>query len=259
MKKETYNYITMVERAMDIMQLIFEKDAGMGVTEIAKRLELPKATVYRILVTLMKGGYIIKEKDDERYNLGGVFIKYSERVKSDINVHSVAKPHMLLLSEKTGESVNLAVDYDEASLIIERVSGEKTSLMAKLLSDAPYNCSSSGKIFLSHKEMNYIENYFLSGKAKERTVKSITTWERFLNERALILKGGYAIDNEEYDYGLYCIGMPIYSCDNHLMAVMSLSGPKSRLNHKGMNQMINDLKLTVEQVQKEIIKLNLKA
>ena len=52
--KEDYNYITMIERAVEIMDLIFTANRELGVSEISNELNLPKATVYRILITLAK-------------------------------------------------------------------------------------------------------------------------------------------------------------------------------------------------------------
>ncbi|MBV1757263.1 MAG: IclR family transcriptional regulator [Dethiosulfatibacter sp.] len=255
--KEDYNYITMIERATDIMDLIFVANKELGVSEISHELNLPKATVYRILITLAKGGFISKGYETEKYTLGGKFIKYSDRVKRDINVYTIAKPYMERLAKKVGETVNLAIDYDNQSLIIDRENGEQTSLLSKLVSDAPYNCSSSGKIFLSHKSDKEIREYFKNKHAKKRTIKSITDFETFDEQRKDILEKGYAIDDEEYDYGLYCIGKPVYSHSKKLMAVISLSGPKSRLEHRGYEFIKSSLAETVNEIQSKINKLEI--
>ncbi|MDP3385943.1 MAG: IclR family transcriptional regulator [Eubacteriales bacterium] len=255
--KDDYNYITMIERATDIMDLIFTTNRELGVSEISHELSLPKATVYRILITLAKGGFISKGHETEKYTLGGKFIKYSDRVKRDINVYTIAKPYMGQLADKVGETVNLAIDYDNQSLIIDRENGEQTSLLSKLVSDAPYNCSSSGKIFLSHKSDDEIRDYFNKGHAKQRTIKSITSIEDFSHQRKDILEKGYAIDDEEYDYGLYCIGRPVFTHSKKLMAVISLSGPKSRLEHKGFQFIIDSLSETVNVIQNKINKLEI--
>ncbi|HAE43929.1 MAG TPA: hypothetical protein DCG34_13600 [Clostridiales bacterium] len=255
--KEDYNYITMIERAVEIMDLIFTANRELGVSEISNELNLPKATVYRILITLAKGGFISKGHESEKYTLGGKFIKYSDRVKRDINVYTIAKPYMEKLAARVGETVNLAIDYDNQSLIIDRENGEQTSLLSKLVSDAPYNCSSSGKIFLSHKPDDEIRDYFNRGNAKKRTIKSITRLEDFEKQKMEILQRGYAIDDEEYDYGLYCIGRPVFSFSKKLMAVISLSGPKSRLEHKGYNLMISSLTESVNEIQNKIDKLEI--
>jgi IclR family KDG regulon transcriptional repressor len=256
--KEEYNFITMIERANDVLDLMFSTDRPLGVSEIAQELDLPKATVYRILITLAKGGFVIKKHGTEKYTLGGKFIKFSERVKHDINIHSIAKPYMEELASKSGEAVNLAIDYDNASLIIERAKGEHTALVSMLIPTAPYNCSSSGKIFLAYKSDKRIEDYFKKEKWEKRTVKSVTTLEEFIKQKKDIIRKGYSVDDEEYDYGLYCIGMPVFSCENKLLGVISITGPKSRFEFKGLNKIRENLENTVNNVNKEIIELGIK-
>jgi len=256
--KEEYSFITMIERATDVMDQLFNSDKPLGVTEISQNLSLPKATVYRILITLAKGGFITKKHGTEKYVLGGKFIKYSDRVKHDIHIHSVAKPYMEELSKESGEAVNLAVDYENASLIIERVRGEQTSLVSMLIPTAPYNCSSSGKIFLSYKTEQEIKAYFAKERGQKRTIKSIMTFDEFMEERKFIFEKGYSIDDEEYDYGLYCIGKPLYSCENKLLGAISITGPKSRLEYKGLDLIINSLERTVAKIQDEIRTLGIR-
>jgi IclR family KDG regulon transcriptional repressor len=250
--KEEYNYITMIDRAVGIMEAIFESHKSLGVSEISQELDLPKATVYRILITLAKGGLVTKMHGTEKYTLGGKFIKYSERVKEDINIHSVAKPYMVELANELEETVNIAIDYENAALIIERVKGEQTNLVSKLIPVAPYNCSSSGKVFLSHKSEDEINEYFDKGKAKKRTIKSVYKQEDFMQQRKSILEDGYSIDDEEYDYGLYCMGRPVFGMSGEILAVISVTGPKSRLQYRGLDMIRERLFDTVAKVEKEV-------
>jgi IclR family KDG regulon transcriptional repressor len=255
--KEEYSYITMIDRAIGVMEAIFESHKSLGVSEISQELDLPKATVYRILITLAKGGLVTRLYGTEKYTLGGKFIKYSERVKEDINIHSVAKPYMERLAAELEETVNIAIDYENAALIIERVKGEQTALVSKLIPVAPYNCSSSGKVFLSHKSEDEISEYFDKGKAKKRTIKSVYKQEDFMQQRKKILEDGYSIDDEEYDYGLYCMGKPVFGIDGEILAVISVTGPKSRLQYRGLDLIRERLFDTVAEIEEEVKELGI--
>ena len=61
LKENKVDYIPMVERAFNIIELLYDSGEGMGVSEIAAQLQLPKATVYRILETMEKCGYIFQD------------------------------------------------------------------------------------------------------------------------------------------------------------------------------------------------------
>lgn len=254
--KEDYSYITMIERGHMILKKLFETDKSLGVSEISQKLDLPKATTYRILQTLLKDGFVRKNNED-KYRLGEIFIKYGEKVKDEIDVHSVSKPFIKELALETKEAVNLAVDYEEQALILERAEGERTSLVARLIATTPYHCSSSGKIMLSKKSDSYIKKYFQKNLEK-RTINTITEYEEFLKEKQEIDKYEYAVDNEEYEYGLYCIASPIYDENKNMIGAVSLSGPKSRMEYKGIEKLRDKLIKQTARINDEIKKIGIK-
>jgi len=254
--KDDYSYITMIERGQMILKKLYESENPLGVSEISQKLDLPKATTYRILLTLLKEGYVRKDEED-KYRLGQIFIKYGEKVKDEIDVHTVSKPYIKELAVDTKEAVNLAVDYEEQALILERAEGERTSLVARLIATTPYHCSSSGKIMLSKKSDSYIKEYFQKTLEK-RTINTIIEHKEFLKEKKEIDKLDYAVDDEEYEYGLYCIGSPLYSENKKLIGVVSLSGPKSRMEYKGIEKLRKKLIRQTAKINKEIKKIGIK-
>src|SRR6056297_1076976 len=254
--KDDYSYITMIERGQMILKKLYESENPLGVSEISQKLDLPKATTYRILLTLLKEGYVRKDEED-KYRLGQIFIKYGEKVKDEIDVHTVSKPYIKELAVDTKEAVNLAVDYEEQALILERAEGERTSLVARLIATTPYYCSSSGKIMLSKKPESYIKEYF-NKNLEKRTINTITNYKEFMKEKKDIDKLEIAVDNEEYEYGLYCIASPLYSQDKKLIGVVSLSGPKSRMEYKGIEKLRKKLIRQTAKINKEIKKIGIK-
>lgn len=239
--KEQYNYITMIERSSSIIEELYKSSVPIGISEISKTLELPKATIYRILITLIKSGFVEKDEKNDKYKLGTVYIKYSDKVKSQIDIHNIAEPFMEELAKEIGETVNLAISRENSALNLKRVEGEETVLVSKLIAIAPYYCSSVGKILLSYKSDEEIEKYFKETKIKKRTIKTIGSYEEFLKERKEILRNKYSIDDEEYDYGLFCVSCPIFNSKNEIIAAVGFSGPKSRIEYKGKENMIKKL------------------
>ncbi len=255
--KEDYSYITMIERGQMILKELYERENSIGVSELSQKLDLPKATTYRILFTFLKDGYVIKDEED-KYRLGHIFIKYGEKVKDEIDVHKVSRSYIKELALETKETVNLAVDYEEQALILERAEGERTSLVARLIATTPYYCSSSGKIMLSKKPESYIKEYF-NKNLEKRTINTITNYKEFMKEKKDIDKLEIAVDNEEYEYGLYCIASPLYSQDKKLLGVVSLSGPKSRMEYKGIEELKKELQNMTEKINREIKRIGIKA
>lgn len=218
-----------------ILETLFNNREPMGLSAISSALGFPKVSTFRILSTLSECGAIEKD-DDDRYRLGIIYLRYSERVRSDITLNSLAEPYLIQLRDSTQETVNLSTLYEDYVVNLISFSGESFLITSRALPISPLHCSSSGKIFLAYMELPEIITYFLTTREK-RTIHTITTYEEFLPERERILSAGVSYDNEEYEYGLYCVGAPILGSDNKPVASISITGPVSRMKIKGFDSL----------------------
>lgn len=250
--KEEYSYITMIERANLILEELYKSPVPLGISEISKNLDLPKATIYRILITLIKGGFVEKDSIGDKYKLGTIYIKYSDKVKSEMDIYTICKPFMEELAENVGETINLAIPYENNALNLRRVEGEATALVSKLIATAPLYCSSVGKVMLAHKSDKEIEDYFNNEKIDLRTINTIKNIDEFKVQKDFIIRNGYVFDDEEYDYGLFCIACPVFNIKNDVIAAISISGPKSRIQYKGVQKIIDELKIKVDEINKKV-------
>lgn len=250
---ESFN--TMTDRTCEIIDYLYKCDKSVGVSKISSDLNLPKATAYRILVTLEKWDFIKKNVQTDEYKLGLGIIKYGAKVASNTNITDIAKPIIDELSEKLGESINLTIEHQENSINIYKSENENSILVSKLTPMSPLNCSSTGKIFLSQKSKEQIKSYFEGNKFSKRTMNSIETYEDFIKDIESFTEEGVSYDNEEYEYGLFCIAAPIIH-NNEVVAALSISGPKARLEFKGFDYVKKELKDACEEVSNLIANLD---
>jgi IclR family KDG regulon transcriptional repressor len=250
-KNNDANIVTMVNRACKILEMLYKCDKFIGVSKLSQELDLPKATVYRILYTLQQWGFVDKIEDTDKYKLGLVFIQYGERVKLNMDLKTIAQPYMERLASEIGETVNLGVNYEDSVLAIHTEKGEESVLISRLTPLSPLYCSSMGKIFLSGFNEKQLKEYFNSNRIVSRTVKTITNLDKIKEEIKKIKKEKVAFDNEEYEYGLTCIAAPVINKKNEIIAALSISGPTSRLEFKDINKITEKLKETAKQISQK--------
>lgn len=231
--------ISMVERTIQIINELFSADKPKGASELSTDLGLPKVTVFRILNTLYLQGLVEKNKED-KYSLGLVFIQYGEKVKSKIDLKTLAEPVLNELSRLTGETVNLGILSEEYVVTVFSAEGESSALVSRLIPLSPLNCSSMGKIFLSTMTEKDAKAYF-DKHLEKRTFNTITKYEDFVTEKEKFMKSKVSYDIEEYEYGLGCVAAPIYNSSDKTVAAISLSGPLSRLKIKGIQNMVDEI------------------
>jgi IclR family transcriptional regulator, KDG regulon repressor len=256
-QKYDSNNITMVDRAVSIIHEIFSSSEPIGVSDIAHNLDLPKATVFRILNTLHQRNVIEKDEESDKYKLGLLFIEYGEKVKSKLNLKAISQPLMKKLSQEVGETINLGIYHEGRVLNIHSEEGESSALVSKLIPVSPLHCSSMGKIFLSQMEDSDIKGYFESNKAVKRTINTILQYEDFIKERQQFIERQLSFDREEYEYGLSCIACPIKDKDNKTIAALSVSGPTSRLKYKGFDSITDSLKSVCDEISQQVKKIRL--
>ena len=250
-KSDNPNFVSILGRAFQIMDCILESTEPIGVSQISKLTEIPKANTFRILKTLEELDAITEIGDG--YVLSTQLIKYGNGAKRHNKFLPVVVPYLEKLADEVGETVNLGIQYQGSVLVIHSEDGgANTSLVSSLSPIMPMYCSSIGKLLLSHKDDAEIDQYFETTECLKRTVRTLTTKEEFLAERNEILKEGISYDREEYDYGLSCFSMPVRNMRGQIIAGLSVSGPTSRLSYKGIEKLQQILRVAVNEINEVI-------
>jgi DNA-binding IclR family transcriptional regulator len=250
------NYIIpMVDKTLEIIEYMYVRGGQIGISQISKDLNLPKATVYRILTTLRKWDYVEKTEDLDKYMLGKAFIKVGSKVSSETTIASIAIPFINKLAKKIGESINLGILHKGEVVTLYNAKGEDFYLISNLIPVFPLNCSAMGKLFLLKFSDKELKDYFNSSKPEKRTVNSIGDLEDFLKLKKEIERDGVSYDREEYEYGLSCIAAPIYDNSKNIIAAISISGPTTRLRYKGADYLKDLLVSTAQEISKVYSKM----
>ena len=226
--------IEMLEKALCVLDYIF-KNKKATFTAIKKDLNFPKSTLHRILHTLECKNYIQRDETTNEYELSLLFTFYGEEVKSRLTLINICENILLSLALEAGESINLSILYKDSTLNVLTQDGEKSVLTSRLTPISPLNCSASGKIFLAQKNDIDLKNYFGSNSWEKRTINSITNYDDFKIEKEKILKEEVSYDNEEYEYGLFCIAKPLKNHKGLIEAAISITGPISRIKMKNID------------------------
>ncbi|GMB09746.1 IclR family transcriptional regulator [Thermolongibacillus altinsuensis] len=235
---ERENMVKSVSRALDIIEIVSSEKDGLGVTEIAKQMDINKSSVYRILSTLVQYGYMEQDEETSRYKLGYKFLEMSSKLLESIDLRKEARPFLQELEKETNEVIHLVV-YDQGEVIyIEKLEGTETLRMhSKVGKRAPMHCTAVGKAILAHLPSNVVLDILERKGMPRHTDKTITDQDEFLKELAQVRQKGYALDLEENEYGIRCIAVPIFDHVGKVIAAVSVSGPTIRMTDERIEQL----------------------
>lgn len=246
--------IVSVERALDVILTLYNNGREMGITEISKELGLHKSTVHRILVTLEKRNFVYQNLENDKYWLGNKLFAIGLLVGEKISIIDTVRPYAKELFNEFKEVVNVSIldkyTFDGyKSIIILKEFDEKAMLSVhpNLGSSTVAYASSVGKCLLANSEnIDYakIKNQSMI-KFTEHT---ITGYDELIDELKRVREQGYAIDDEEQELGLTCIGAPILDRNGFAIAAISISGPSSRMRMGDFNEKIIKVKNIADKI-----------
>ncbi|WP_066388735.1 IclR family transcriptional regulator [Neobacillus mesonae] len=240
------------EKTLEILELFDFESRTLSVPEIAAKLQQPQSSVYRHMRVLKEKGYII-EYSPGLYSLGYIFLKLAKIVKMDINLPAVSQDAMRELTRTTGETSILLVPSNLQAVCLASVpSGHPIKVSSEQGTIVPLYGGASSKALLAYMGDHVVEEIFRSGMVKKHTEQTILNLDEMLGHLQEIRDQGYAVSNSEIDYGVTAFGMPIFDCDDKLVASLSIAGPKERLENKETVEIVNALKNAVEKIQNQI-------
>ena len=247
------NTLNAIEKTLSVIDFISNHETTFA--EIQKSLCLPKATLHRILQALELHEFIKKDDLTDCYKLGLKFIYYGESVKANTDLPSIVSDYLESFSREIGESSCLSVLYQNMVLTLSSFEGDSSALTSRLVPFSPLNCSASGKIFLSNFSDNRLTEYFESNAPIQKTLNSICSYDEFIEEKRKIKEKGISYDDEEYEYGLFCMSVPLHNHLGPINATIGITGPKARIFMKDLSSIEQELKSISEEISGQLKKI----
>lgn len=219
-----------VERACAILESFTLDTPEWTVSDLARKLQLPKGTVYRFLTSLEQRGYLEQNAESKRYRLGLRVLDLSRVVLGQLDVRQRSLPFMRELSAATNENVNLAVREGAEMVYLEKMESRHfLSLNLRVGSRLPLHCSSMGKVLLAYLPEPQRSELVAALDLRPYTPQTITDRNALLRESDLVRQRGYAICNEELTAGLVTVAAPVYDHEQKVIAAMNVSGTSARM------------------------------
>src|SRR5262245_17675780 len=231
------NFLSSLDHALVILETIGHGRSPLGLSEIVRKTEYAKTTVHRVLLTLVRRGFVRKEYQTSRYQLTLKLFELGSTAVSQLGIKDVAKPHLEAVRNLSGETAHLAVMDDDGVFYIDKIESTQSIRMYSYIgSRAPIHCTAVGKVLLAYQSEERIENFL--AQLKPYTQNTILRKDKLMEELRKIRKQGYALDNEELEIGLFCIASPVRNHLGEVIAAVSISGPKVRLGKPKVRELI---------------------
>jgi DNA-binding IclR family transcriptional regulator len=220
--------IQSVDRALTVLRLLAQH-GELGVTDIAKKLNVHKSTAFRLVTTLETHDLVEQHNERGKYRLGVGVLQLAGAATAKLDLVQRSRPVTQRLAEVVGETVNITVLAGHEALYVDQVAGSAALQLHNWVGQRiPLHATSNGKVLLaSVSDVRFDE--LTSGTLKRFTDKTVTDRGSLRDQVEAVRANGYAIAVDELEIGLTAVAAPISGADGVVVGSVSASGPGFRI------------------------------
>ena len=225
--------IHVIDRAAQILDCFGFDHQELSVSEIGAKTGLHRSTAHRILMALEYNDLIKQNPSTGKYHLGIKLFKLGHQAVSQFNLREICRPFLSRLMNDTKETIHLAVLDDDQVLYLDKVEGPHALRMpSRVGRHIPTYCTSLGKAMLSCLDDQEVKSILRRQTLKPHTENTVKNINQLLADLGSVRKHGYAVDNEEIEIGLRCVGAPLRDYTGGMVGAISVAAPSARLSEK---------------------------
>lgn len=205
-----------VQQAFAVVETLWNH-GGVGPTELASRMDLPKSTAHEYLRALEATEFVIKR--DGVYHVSHRFLTIGGRLKYRNQLFQVAKRELRALAEDTGETTNVSFEENKQWVLLHTESGDRSLDLGTYPGMmTPLHSHAAGKAQLAYRSEAFVDD-FLNGPLEQPTEATITDAEELRAELQTIREVGYAVDWDQQIRGMGVVAAPLIVNEDAIGAV----------------------------------------
>ena len=230
LKAESPYQIQVLDRALALLEALSHQGPDLTLVQIAELLKLHKSTAHRLIMVLERHRLIEKNSNTGKYRLGLKLFELGTKAIGQLDLRERARPFLERAVLDTGETGHLCV-YDDGEVVyLDKIEPARSvRLTSSVGRRNPAYCTAVGKAILAFLAESEVESAAQKHGFPQLTRKTISNLLDFKTELARVRKLGYAVDDEEHEEGVICVGAPVWGFGSLPIAAISVSGPAFRM------------------------------
>jgi DNA-binding IclR family transcriptional regulator len=245
-------HVQVLDRAFDVLDVLAGNGGELGATEVAIHLGLHKSTVHRLLMMLQTRRFVERNTETGKYRLGWRLFELGSLAASRVDLYEIARPHIEHLVKITGETAHLGVLRGGEIISLMNVETHRSvRTPASVGRRTPLYCTSLGKAILANLSEAMAADILRPVEFQVFTRHTLTK-ESFKTELTKVREKGYAIDDEEFEDGLRCVGAPVRNHMGEVVAAISIAGPSFRVGGDNLPTLIRSVMTVADQLSSSL-------
>ncbi|HET8546532.1 MAG TPA: IclR family transcriptional regulator [Bryobacteraceae bacterium] len=242
-----------LERGLAILEVVAKSRSGLTFSQIARQLDFPKSSIHCMLLTFERAGYLRRSDTTGRYMCGLKLAHIANSALQGVVLREKAGPVLKGLLDRTGLTVHMAIlESGSATLIakVERIGSHKVATWVGKRIDV--HCTSLGKCLIAYIPEAELDRLVQQHGLLRHNENTISSLPRLKQELAKIRQAGWALDDEEEEIGIRCIGAPVLGTDGRALAAISVSGTTEEIHIGTMTALAHEVRQAALELSREL-------
>jgi DNA-binding IclR family transcriptional regulator len=243
-----------LQKGFSLLEHLIAADRALTLAELVAQMDMPKATVHRLLINLEAAELLKRDLTGKRYVPGDRLARFSLRAVVFSARMSPVRAILERLVAEIGESINLGVLDGSSVAYVQRVECNwplRTHLSAG--SRVPLHCTATGKLFLALMPTARRTALLDEIELKAYSPNTITSRKRLDEELARIRDERMAVNNEEFMVGATGLSVPLIGIDGEMIAGLALHAPVARLSVNDVRAHASTLRRAAEKLARTLL------
>jgi DNA-binding IclR family transcriptional regulator len=217
-------------RGLQLLTCFNRTEPQLSGAELARRLELPRASVFRLLQTLEQTGFVERVPDSASYRLAIGVLRLGFEYLASMEVTELGRPIIEQLRTDTGYSAHLVVrDGQDVVFVAKAVGANALFHSIQVGARVPAHATVLGRLLLSELTMKELGALYPATPLKSFTPRTPTTLQQL---KALIdtdRANGYGISQGGFETGITTIAAPVHNDRHEVAAAISITVPAQQI------------------------------
>lgn len=242
-----------LQRGLQLLMQFSREDRELTGAELSRRLQLPRASVFRMLHTLEQMGFVERAGDGNSYKLGLAVLRLGFELLASMELTEHGRPVIESLRDRCGYAAHLVVRDGREVVFIAKASGHNSMFQSvQVGARLPAHATVLGRLLLSDLDLAALRQLYPDEPLKAYTPRTPTTVEQL---KALIdadRANGYGVSQGGFETGISTIAAPVFNDRGEVAAVVSITVPGQRIDEQRLPALVDDVRTAAAQLTERI-------
>lgn len=236
-------------RGLQLLMQFNRSERELSGAELARRLDLPRASVFRMLQTLEQGGFVERAEDGVCYKLGLSVLQLGFELLASMELTEYGRPVIDELRDRSGYSAHIVVRDAREVVFVAKAAGRSAMFHSiQVGARLPAHATVLGRLLLANLDLAALKKLYPESPLPSYTAQTPTTLAQLKTLIDVDRIKGYAVSMGGFESGISTIAAPVFNNRDEVAAAISISVPSQQIDDQVLPSLVEMVKNAAAQL-----------